>query len=362
MSGADAAANGGAAAGATGGGGAGPVCGNGVLDGTERCDDGNTDSGDGCSSTCKVETGWDCRPFEPSSCSPTCGDGLLAGAEAQAGGCDDQNKLANDGCSATCHVESGYVCSGAPSVCAKTCGDGKLDAGEACDDGKATAGDGCFACAVESGYTCDNTRPPSKCTDINECTKGTDNCSSNATCTNSPGSFTCACNTGYSGNGVTCNGGAGGGGAGGGGLGNAGSGAGTEHLLSQGKAASADSEETTKGNLAGLGNDGSLTTRWAAADGAVGHYWQVDLGAADTITKVQVTWEQAFIYKFKVEGSVDGTAWSSLVDQTNSTNANAAQTYPLGVVPQARWVRVTVTGLPTSTNWASFFELSVFGY
>ncbi len=32
------------------------VCGNGVLDGGETCDDGNTTSGDGCDSTCKVET------------------------------------------------------------------------------------------------------------------------------------------------------------------------------------------------------------------------------------------------------------------------------------------------------------------
>ena len=40
--------------------------------------------------------------------------------------------------------------------------------------------------------------------DINECTTGTDNCDTNAVCTNIPGSFTCACNQGYSGNGVNC--------------------------------------------------------------------------------------------------------------------------------------------------------------
>jgi cysteine-rich repeat protein len=32
-----------------------PVCGNHVVEGTEECDDGNTTSGDGCSSTCKRE-------------------------------------------------------------------------------------------------------------------------------------------------------------------------------------------------------------------------------------------------------------------------------------------------------------------
>ena len=42
--------------------------------------------------------------------------------------------------------------------------------------------------------------------DNNECTDGTNNCHANAACTNTDGSFTCACNTGYSGNGVTCTG------------------------------------------------------------------------------------------------------------------------------------------------------------
>ena len=42
--------------------------------------------------------------------------------------------------------------------------------------------------------------------DIDECEDGTDNCDSNATCANTPGNFTCACNEGYSGDGVTCDG------------------------------------------------------------------------------------------------------------------------------------------------------------
>ncbi len=42
--------------------------------------------------------------------------------------------------------------------------------------------------------------------DINECLANTNNCDGNATCSNTPGSFTCACNTGFTGDGTECTG------------------------------------------------------------------------------------------------------------------------------------------------------------
>ena len=42
--------------------------------------------------------------------------------------------------------------------------------------------------------------------DIDECATNQDNCDGNATCTNTIGSFTCACYTGYTGSGVSCTG------------------------------------------------------------------------------------------------------------------------------------------------------------
>ena len=38
----------------------GPVCGDGVVEAGETCDDGNTVPGDGCSGVCQVEPGWSC--------------------------------------------------------------------------------------------------------------------------------------------------------------------------------------------------------------------------------------------------------------------------------------------------------------
>jgi len=39
--------------------------------------------------------------------------------------------------------------------------------------------------------------------DIDECS-GSNNCHAQATCTNTIGSYTCACKAGYSGNGLNC--------------------------------------------------------------------------------------------------------------------------------------------------------------
>ncbi|BDA49076.1 probable Sushi, von Willebrand factor type A, EGF and pentraxin pentraxin domain-containing protein at C-terminar half [Coccomyxa sp. Obi] len=46
------------------------VCGNGLVEGQEQCDDGNTSDGDGCSAQCKVEEGWECTGQSPSECWP----------------------------------------------------------------------------------------------------------------------------------------------------------------------------------------------------------------------------------------------------------------------------------------------------
>eukprot|EP01022_Parablepharisma_sp_SALTPOND_P013163 TRINITY_DN173_c2_g1_i5.p1 TRINITY_DN173_c2_g1~~TRINITY_DN173_c2_g1_i5.p1 ORF type:complete len:100 (-),score=2.11 TRINITY_DN173_c2_g1_i5:27-326(-) len=54
------------------------VCGNGVREGSEQCDDGNTNSGDGCDSSCNVESGYICSGERPDVCrnTQTCGKGI----------------------------------------------------------------------------------------------------------------------------------------------------------------------------------------------------------------------------------------------------------------------------------------------
>ncbi|MEZ4398816.1 MAG: Ig-like domain-containing protein [Kofleriaceae bacterium] len=74
-----------------------PMCGDGVVEAPEACDDAGTAAGDGCGPACAVELGWSCAG-SPSACAPVCGDGLPVGGEA----CDDGNLIDTDGCTTAC--------------------------------------------------------------------------------------------------------------------------------------------------------------------------------------------------------------------------------------------------------------------
>jgi cysteine-rich repeat protein len=170
-----------------------PVCGDGDVVG-EACDDGNTASGDGCSATCTVETGWQCDG-SPSTCATVCGDGLVRGAE----GCDDGDLDGADGCSATCTVEVGWQCGGEPSACDGICGDGLVRGTEACDDaGENGAATSCCSasCQLNAGGTaCDD---GNACTTADTCAGDSNTCNGGAppNCDDSNSCTVDSCDTG----------------------------------------------------------------------------------------------------------------------------------------------------------------------
>ncbi len=121
-------------------------CGDGhVHEGVEECDDGNTDNSDACLDTCKlavcgdgfvhdgVEACDDGNDIDTDGClssctAATCGDGVVwDGVEA----CDDGNDIDDDACSNACALA--------------TCGDGLVQDGEQCDDGNDDNTDGCLS-------------------------------------------------------------------------------------------------------------------------------------------------------------------------------------------------------------------------
>jgi len=75
----------------------------------------------------------------PDLTSPGCGDGLIVRGET----CDDGNTLSGDGCSSDCTVEDDYECLGEPSVCTES-SSSDLTPGE---EGDVVGGGGC-ACSA----------------------------------------------------------------------------------------------------------------------------------------------------------------------------------------------------------------------
>ncbi|MBI2373043.1 MAG: VWD domain-containing protein, partial [Deltaproteobacteria bacterium] len=141
-----------------------PSCGDGITDPGEQCDDGNGRTGDGCRPDCTAEScgdgitdpGEQCddgNAVDTDACRnscrlPACGDGITDPAEQ----CDDGNRTNGDACENDCTLPR--------------CGNGIVDGSleEGCDDANEAAEDGCFACVVESGWSCAG--EPSVCTDL----------------------------------------------------------------------------------------------------------------------------------------------------------------------------------------------------
>ncbi|HEX2685808.1 MAG TPA: DUF4215 domain-containing protein, partial [Kofleriaceae bacterium] len=131
------------------------LCGDSVLEAGERCDDGNTASGDGCSASCQIEPGSICISVGlPCLHQMYCGDGIVDAPET----CDDGNAVPGDGCSGTCQTEPNFMCAVPGHPCTSTiiCGNGIVEGNEACDDGTTMGAAGCSSdcMMVTAGWTC----------------------------------------------------------------------------------------------------------------------------------------------------------------------------------------------------------------
>ena len=126
----------------------------------------------------------------------TTGDGVVTITVAE-----NAFESADSGCAAgytgtavaSCGTDGGdFSYAGCDDIDECTAGTHTCDANAAC-----TNTDGSFTCACNSGYT--GAGQAGDCADDDECTAGTHTCDANAACTNTDGSFTCACNSGYTG-------------------------------------------------------------------------------------------------------------------------------------------------------------------
>ena len=111
------------------------VCGDGLVQGTEQCDDGNTNDNDSCSNSCTLAG---------------CGDGIVQAGEE----CDDGNTADDDACANDCSNNNTNCGNGTPDEC-EDCDTGGQDTAD-CDGGDCTlpeCGDGYVNQAA--GETCE---------------------------------------------------------------------------------------------------------------------------------------------------------------------------------------------------------------
>ncbi len=200
----------------------GPVDGmmDGRMDARPDGDGGPGDGGDGGDGTVDdpcdpnpCDENADCERFGTSSYDCTCIDGFSGDGTT----CTNVDECVEetDMCAAseecrdlvpTRDMPAGYQCGdcepGYSTMGGTSCVDiNECTTGTPCDsNATCTNTPGSFTCACNAGYSGTGTA----CSDDDECMAGTDDCDANATCTNTPGNFTCACNMGYSGDGNTC--------------------------------------------------------------------------------------------------------------------------------------------------------------
>ncbi|MDO8509498.1 MAG: DUF4215 domain-containing protein, partial [Nanoarchaeota archaeon] len=172
------------------------TCGNGILQGTEQCDDGNTINSDACTNSCTsaicgdniVRSGFEicdgntrictingyagtqacnnqCNAFNTCIATESCGDGRINGNEI----CDDG---ANNGNANKCNLQC-------TEITASLCGNSITEAGEQCDDGNTIQTDSCLNTCVST--TCgDGIVQSPNGNNVNEiCDDGVDNGNAN---------------------------------------------------------------------------------------------------------------------------------------------------------------------------------------
>jgi len=180
-----------------------PYCGDKIVEGDEECDDGNTESGDGCTFICTKEP--ECTPDEM-ECRYTALFWCNAGFWEIVRDCADESNIcetneftsfcASPGVCGNSATETGEECDDGNTVtercdygetectvCASNCtrqpgvtefcGDNIKNGSEECDDGNTDNGDGCdSACKQEITFECTPDNMECRATDLYWCNDG----------------------------------------------------------------------------------------------------------------------------------------------------------------------------------------------
>jgi hypothetical protein len=123
--------------------------------------------------------------------------------------------------------------------------------------------------------------------------------------------------------------------------------------------ATASSEESGKNNFAWCAVDNDEATRWCANGETYPQWLQLELEKPQSLTGVTTSWENNGVYQYKVEGSTDGFAWTTLVDGSANTKP-APYTNDFAKAEGIRFVRIHALA-KTIGGWASIREVKLKG-
>jgi len=128
------------------------------------------------------------------------------------------------------------------------------------------------------------------------------------------------------------------------------------------KPVTASSEESGKGNLKALANDGDSSSRWCAADNSANQWWQVDLGQVEPVRFLLIELErEAKNYGYQIKASTDAATWETIASKETSRlpqwDGPTQAFHDVNV--QARYLRIEFTQLQGGA-WAGLKEFGAY--
>jgi hypothetical protein len=112
---------------------------------------------------------------------------------------------------------------------------------------------------------------------------------------------------------------------------------------------------------AGYAVDGNSGSRWESSHGLDPSWITIDLGSSFNLSNIEIDWEAANAESYDVQGSNDGSSWTTLKSFTGGQFGN--RTDSLDLNGSYRYVRIYGTTRSSGNSWGySIYEARIYGY
>ncbi|BBH64638.1 hypothetical protein ACTI_13230 [Actinoplanes sp. OR16] len=132
---------------------------------------------------------------------------------------------------------------------------------------------------------------------------------------------------------------------------------GADVLISQGRPAVSSSAASVAWTGRAVA-DGDGRTRWMSATGPGTQWVQIDLGAAQEVHRVHLTWAKVYAKAYRLQISQNGSVWTDLF-RTESSNGGADDVR--GLHGSGRYLRLLATRRSVASGGYSLWEMRAYG-